>query len=170
MSSDHFGAEFFRIHSKITCREPTEPAGKISANKVIILLLYSHLFAGILIRHHLFWPIFNRSSTRNAPDFAFWGLIRVRFAVFVLFWPTKSWGLFLCRLPHGVHRLKSLVMPVRREVSVFVFTSHKNLAKTYLSRTCIEKVFLSIYITSSCYIIKTTVEHSQRNIWHIFKR
>lgn len=113
---------------------------------------------------------FQPFQRQNAPGFAFFGSIRVRFSVLVLFWPTKSWGLFLCRLPHGVHRLKSLVVPVRREVSVFVFTSHKNLAKTYLSRTCIEKVFLSLYITSSCYIIKTTVEHSQRNICSVIWR
>ena len=57
------------------------------------------------------------SSTRNAPGFAFFGLFRVRFLFFYPFERAKFRNLFLCTLPHSVYRLKSLVIPVRREVS-----------------------------------------------------
>ena len=57
------------------------------------------------------------SSTQNAPGFAFFGLFRVRFPVFRSFGRAKFRDLFLCTLPHSVHRLKSLVMPLSRDVS-----------------------------------------------------
>ena len=59
------------------------------------------------------------SSTRNAPGFALFRLFRVRFCVFHLFGRAKFSTWFLCTLPHSVYRLKSLVIPVRREVSFF---------------------------------------------------
>ena len=59
------------------------------------------------------------SSTRNAPGFALFRLFRVRFCVFHLFGRSKFSTWFLCTLPHSVYRLKSLVIPVRREVSFF---------------------------------------------------
>ncbi len=57
------------------------------------------------------------SSTQNAPGFALFGPNRVRFAIFVLFCPTKFAGLFLCILLHSDYKLKPSVMPCRREVS-----------------------------------------------------
>ena len=47
-------------------------------------------------------PVFTAvfpSSTQNTPGFAFFGLIRVRFAVFALFRPAKFAGWFLFTVP-----------------------------------------------------------------------
>ena len=57
------------------------------------------------------------SSTQNAPDFAFFGLFRVRFLVFHTFGRAKFSGHFLFTLPHSVYKLKSLVIPLSRDVS-----------------------------------------------------
>ena len=69
------------------------------------------------IRSHLFPTVPIPSSTQNAPDFALFGLFRVRFLVFRPFGRAKFWDQLLCTLPHSVYRLKSLVMPCKREVS-----------------------------------------------------
>ena len=73
--------------------------------------------SGFCIRLHLSATALISSSTQNAPGFAFFGSIRVRFLVFRTFGRAKFRDLFLYTLSHSVHRLKSLVMPVRREVS-----------------------------------------------------
>ena len=57
------------------------------------------------------------SSTQNAPGFAFFGSIRVRFLVFHTFGHAKFSGHFLFTLSHSVYRLKSLVIPLSRDVS-----------------------------------------------------
>ena len=71
------------------------------------------------IRLHLPATALIPSSTWNAPGFALFRLFRVCFCVFRLFGRAKFSTWFLCTLPHSVHRLKSLVIPVRREVSFF---------------------------------------------------
>ena len=72
---------------------------------------------GFLIWFDPFSTVPIPSSTQNAPGFAFFGLFRVRFPVFRSFGRAKFRDLFLCTLPHSVHRLKSLVMPLNRDVS-----------------------------------------------------
>ena len=69
------------------------------------------------IRFYPFSTVPILSSTQNAPGFAFFGLFRVRFPVFRSFGRAKFRDLFLCTLPHSVHRLKSLVIPISRDVS-----------------------------------------------------
>ena len=54
---------------------------------------------------------------QNAPGFAFFGSIRVRFLVFHTFGHAKFSGHFLFTLSHSVYRLKSLVIPLSRDVS-----------------------------------------------------
>ncbi len=72
---------------------------------------------GFRIRLHPSSPVPILSSTQNAPGFAHFRLFRVRFFVFCPFGRAKFLTPILCILPHSVHRLKSLVIPVRREVS-----------------------------------------------------
>ena len=72
---------------------------------------------GFLIWFYPFSTVSIPSSTQNAPGSAFFRLFRVHFCVFRPFGRAKFWGPFLCILSHSVYRLKSLVIPVRREVS-----------------------------------------------------
>ena len=72
---------------------------------------------GFRIRLHPSSPVPILSSTQNAPCFAFFGSIRVRFLVFRPFGRAKFQGHFLFTLPHSVYRLKSLVIPLSRDVS-----------------------------------------------------
>ena len=57
------------------------------------------------------------SSTQNAPGFAFFGLNRVRFPLFLCFSGAKFSDWLLCILPYSVYKLKPSVIPCRREVS-----------------------------------------------------
>jgi hypothetical protein len=66
---------------------------------------------------HPLSPVPILSSTQNAPGFAFFGLFRVRFLVFHTFGRAKFSGHFLFTLPHSVYKLKSLVIPLSRDVS-----------------------------------------------------
>ncbi len=81
---------------------------------VVFTLIQASVFC---IRLHPSATALIPSSTQNAPGFAFFGLFRVRFCVFRLFGRAEFWGPFLCILSHSVYRSKSLVIPVRREVS-----------------------------------------------------
>ena len=74
-------------------------------------------FAGVLIRYRPSSPALIPFSTQNAPGFAFFGLIWVRFLFFRPFGRAKFSSWFLCTLPHSVYRLKSLVIPLSRDVS-----------------------------------------------------
>ena len=92
------------------CREPPEPAGETSP---------SALLPGFPIRSHLPTTVPIPSSTQNAPGFAFFWLNRVRFPLFCCFSGAKFSCWFLCILPHSGYKLKTSVIPCRREVSFF---------------------------------------------------
>ena len=72
---------------------------------------------GFLIRLHPPPTAATLSSTRNAPGFAFFGLNRVRFPLFLCFSGAKFSDWLLCILPHSGYKLKPSVIPCRREVS-----------------------------------------------------
>ena len=137
----------FHIHSKTACRgasacqwhasyEPTgaerRPSPSAPATKPAETLRFCRFSfymccmvmvftlvqtSSFCIHLHLSATVLIPSSTQNAPGFAFFGSIRVRFLVFCPFGRAKFLALLLCTLPHSVYRLKSLVIPVRREVS-----------------------------------------------------
>ena len=83
------------------CREPTEAAAEIKSfcpchktgeNTGFLPVFFLHVLHGYVVHFGSdFWffhspaPAAPPSSTQNAPGFAFFGLNRVRFAVFVLF-------------------------------------------------------------------------------------
>ena len=71
------------------------------------------------IRSHLFPTVPIPSSTQNAPGFAFFGPIRVRFPCFFPFLTCKIFRILFVHSADLVHRLKSLVIPLSRDVSFF---------------------------------------------------
>ena len=71
------------------------------------------------IRFYPFSTVLIPSSTQNAPGFAFFWLNRVRFPLFCCFSGAKFSCWFLCILPHSGYKLKTSVIPCRREVSFF---------------------------------------------------
>ena len=118
------------------CREPTEAAAETSPSApakkpaetlgfcrfsffmccmVIWCILVRTL--GFLIWFDPFSTVPIPSSTQNAPGFAFFGPNRVRFSLFCCFLAAKFLLWFLCTLLHSVYKLKTSVMPCRREVS-----------------------------------------------------
>ena len=72
---------------------------------------------GFPIRLHLPLTVLIPSSTQNAAGFAFFGPIRVRFPCFFPFLTCKIFRIFFVHSADLVHRLKSLVMPLSRDVS-----------------------------------------------------
>ena len=72
---------------------------------------------GFLIWFDPFSTVPIPSSTQNAPGFAFFGPIRVRFPCFFPFLTCKIFRIFFVHSADLVHRLKSLVMPLSRDVS-----------------------------------------------------
>ena len=119
----------FHIHSKTACRgfksfcpcqKPAETLRfcRFSFCMCCMVLVFTLVqIAAFCIRLHLSGTVLIPSSTQNAPGFAFFGSIRVRFLIFRSFGRAEFSTLLLCTLPHSVYRLKSLVIPVRREVS-----------------------------------------------------
>ena len=117
------------IHSKTACRgfksfcpcqKPAETLGfrRFSFCMCCMVMVFTLVQTSSFCIHlHLSATVLIPSSTQNAPGFAFFGSIRVRFLVFCPFGRAKFLALLLCTLPHSVYRLKSLVIPVRREVS-----------------------------------------------------
>ena len=120
---------FFHIHSKTACRgfksfcpcqKPAETLGfrRFSFCMCCMVMVFTLVQTSSFCIHlRLSATVLIPSSTQNAPGFAFFGSIRVRFLVFCPFGRAKFLALLLCTLPHSVYRLKSLVIPVRREVS-----------------------------------------------------
>ena len=120
---------FSHIHSKTACRgfksfcpcqKPAETLGfrRFSFCMCCMVMVFTLVQTSSFCIHlHLSATVLIPSSTQNAPGFAFFGSIRVRFLVFCPFGRAKFLALLLCTLPHSVYRLKSLVIPVRREVS-----------------------------------------------------
>ena len=119
------------IHSKTACRgfesfcpcqKPAETLRfcRFSFSMCCMVTVFTLVqTVAFRIRLHLPATALIPSSTWNAPGFALFRLFRVRFCVFRLFGRAKFSTWFLCTLPHSVYRLKSLVIPVRREVSFF---------------------------------------------------
>ena len=89
---------------------PTEPAGETSPMSI---------YACFPIRSHLPPTVLIPSSTQNAPGFAFFGLNRVRFPLFLCFSGAKFSGWFLCILPYSGYKLKPSVIPCRQVLSFF---------------------------------------------------
>ena len=100
------------------------PCQKAGENTGFSPVFFLHVLQGYVVHFGSdFWftypstPAAPLSSTQNAPGFVLFGPNRVHFCVFRPFGRAKFWGPFLCILSHSVYRLKSLVIPVRREVS-----------------------------------------------------
>ena len=98
------------------CREPTEaaaetksfcPCQKTGENTGVSPVFFFHVLHCYLVHFGSdFWftypstPAAPLSSTQNAPGFAFFGLNRVRFTYFTVFWPQNFRAVFCasCRI------------------------------------------------------------------------
>ena len=82
---------------------PTEPAGETEPGLNVIAFS-----ATSCIRLHPSSPKLFPSSTQNTPGFAFFGLIRVHFLVFVLL-DVQNFRLYFCTFCHLTNRTRSSV-------------------------------------------------------------
>ena len=117
---------FPHIHSKTACRgfKSFCPCHKTGENTGFSPVFFFHVLHGNGVRFgsdswfsHSPAPAALPSSTRNAPGFAFFGLFRVRFRIFCCFVGAKLLASFFVHSADMLHRLKSLVIPLSRDVS-----------------------------------------------------